>query len=298
MFLEKDGKMRMINSSERELIIKAKKGNMYAVKKLYGGCEKYIRKLALAYEKNNSYLTVEDFMQDGFIGIMNAVYGYNLNYDVNFLTYASYHIKNEMIKDIRNSGKLCRMPNYIYERKRDSWIKYGKALSIFEENDIENIAKFMNVEKEELENIKKSYYRCGFSLNEKTGEGEIIDYLIDNTKNTEEEVERNLFNERIRQIVDCLENERHKMVIIQRYGLNGEEPKTHKQIGKLLGVTKERVRQIEGKTLRMLKAQLVENELLECDNEVDETDNFYQSEKNIYDTICKNNEGKCLIYKK
>ena len=132
MFLEKDGKMRMINSSERELIIKAKKGNMDAIEKLYEGCEKYIWKLALAYEKNNQYLTVEDFIQDGFIGIMDAAYCYDLNYYVKFLTYASYHIKNEMIKDIRNSGKLCRMPNYIYERKRDSWIKYDKALSIFE----------------------------------------------------------------------------------------------------------------------------------------------------------------------
>ena len=286
-----------MKKGERELIIEAKNGNKDAVQKLYEICEGYIKILALSYKKNNSYLTVDDFMQDGFIGVVNAAKEYDLNYDVNFLTYASYHIKKEMITDISMSGKVCRIPAHIYAERKDTWIKYGKALTMYEDSDKENIAKFMNVEKEELEEIKKTYYRCGFSLNEKTGEGEIIDYIIDNTKNTEDEVERKLLNERIRQIIDSLENEKYKMVIKLRFGLDGDA-KTLKEIGEILGVSGERARQIKSNALRILKWDEFGKELAECVHTLNEPDNFHQSEKDLYATIWKNNKGKRLIYKK
>lgn len=201
-------------------------------------------------------LTFLDLIQEGNMGLIKAVDKYDVTKGFKFSTYATYWIKQSISRAIMDKGRNIRIPIHMIELmsnikkvENDFQQKYDRL-----PKDVE-IAKILNIE---INKIKEahSWIKDTTSLDIVVGDEEdttIGSFIEDESANsTFLLVEENDCNLAIQNVLNTLD-EREKIVIIRRFGLNQDRPETLDEIGKDLGVSKERVRQIESTALRKLR---------------------------------------------
>jgi len=196
----------------------------------------------------NRGLLFSDIIEEGNIGLIKAVEKFNYKRGFKFSTYGSWWIRQSIERAIINQGKLIRLPVHIVEKVNHflSVVEY-----LMQEKDQEplpkEIAARMGTDEEEVIEIQQLIRRT-YSLDspvsghDDTSLKDIIeDTSIISPSRTAEGIKRR------ETIIQWLENlrENERKVIILRFGLDGGEPQTLEEIGKLFGLTRERVRQIE-----------------------------------------------------
>lgn len=223
--------------------------------------------ISIAKRYTNLGLSFSDLVEEGNIGLMRAVDKFNYKKGYRFSTYASWWIKQAIMRALSNQGKTIRIPVYMFDIV-SKWRKVRDALTqkldrVPTRNEIAKIMKVPAAKIKEIENIanRPSSLNAPLSID---GSAELIDLIQDENydrpiQNTEEVFK----TERIDKLLDCLDD-REKKVIILRFGLRGQEPHTLEETAKQFGITRERVRQIEAIAIRKIKAQLmVEHDKLE-----------------------------------
>ncbi len=223
--------------------------------------------ISIAKRYTNMGLSFSDLVEEGNVGLMRAVEKFNPKRGYRFSTYASWWIKQAIMRALSNQGKTIRIPVYMYEiiskwrKVRDGLMQKLNRIPTRKE-----IAKVMEVPVHKIQEIENITGRPG-SLNAPVSlesSAELIDLIEDDaSRSPEEEMGEVLRNERIHEILQTLD-ERERKILILRFGLEGESSHTLEEVAKKFGITRERIRQIEASALKKIRERLQqESEKLE-----------------------------------
>jgi RNA polymerase primary sigma factor len=204
-------------------------------------------------------LALQDLIEEGNLGLLRAVEGFDPNMNTRFSTYASYWIKQSIKRALVNTAKTIRIPAYMVELL-SKWRRATNKLTdeLNRPPTPEEIGKLLGLPKKKLSIIKKAIrvYNSAPQSDQGDAGWSIEEMLPDNSAKTpdNEMVE----SDDLKHVMVLLEKmePREAIVLRMRFGLNSEEPKTLKEIGESLGLTRERVRQIESEALAKLNESL------------------------------------------
>lgn len=220
---------------------------------------KLVRQIALGNRRTYSSVEIEDLFQMGVIGLIRATQKWDPSREFMFSTYATWWIRQSLTRNATDFGSLIRIPVYMKERiyKVEEYLKNYSEFFGFESEDLESADALQIPEKEYLQ-IKEAIFSF-LSINSLIGRNSELTLEIVNP-NIEESsfcdpiilIERNTFVEQLNSVLDTL-SEREAGVISRRFGVNCDRPMTLDEIGKIYGVTRERIRQIESKCMTKLR---------------------------------------------
>jgi RNA polymerase primary sigma factor len=200
-------------------------------------------------------LPLQDLIEEGNLGLLRAVEGFDPDMNTRFSTYASYWIKQSIKRALINSGKTIRVPAYMVELLT-KWRRATNKLvdELGRTPTMEEIAAELGIAKKKLAIVKKAILLHNATPQSDDDEaGLSLENLIsdDRSKGPEGEM---LESDNLKHVFRMLETmePREATILRMRFGLDDSEPKTLKEIGEALGLTRERVRQIESEALGRL----------------------------------------------
>ena len=254
MYLKEIGKISLLSlAEETELSERIANGDEEAKNRLAESNLRLVVSIAKRYVGRGMLFL--DLIQEGNIGLMKAVEKFDANKGYKFSTYATWWIRQSITRAMADQARAIRIPvhlleliNRIFAVKRDFMQKYNR------EPSNEEIAEILNTTPEKIEDaIMVSVEPTSYDIPVKEDEDTSFrDFIPDRAESTETIVFNSSLGDDINKILESL-NPREQEVIKLRYGLGGKNPMTLEDVGKKFGVTRERVRQIEGKALRKLK---------------------------------------------
>ena len=243
-----------------EIMVSGNAKEALAAKQKFVLCNlKLVRQIALGYRKTYSSVEIEDLFQMGVIGLIRATEKWDPSREFMFSTYATWWIRQSLTRNATDFGSLIRIPVHMKERinKVEEYLENYSEFFGFDPENLEAADALQISEKEYLQ-IKEAMFSFT-SMNSITGRNsELIREVVN--PNIEENdfcdptilVERDLFVEQLNSVLDTL-SEREAGVISRRFGVNCDRPMTLDEIGKIYGVTRERIRQIESKCMSKLR---------------------------------------------
>ena len=210
----------------------------------------------IASEYKNMGLPFEDLLNEGNIGLIEAAHHFDAARGTKFITYAIWWIRKSILKALSQHSAMVRIPNYQLKKVRNVRnTERMLAKELGREADREEISKELRVTIAKIDEILQMKMR-ELSLDEKVGKDKdtpISDYLVDGRSvNPEDELIKNESQVVIRMALRSL-SDQEQTVIINRFGLEGGRVFTLKEIGERLGVSRERVRQIENQAKKRLR---------------------------------------------
>lgn len=255
VYLKEIGNFPLLTQEEEiALFQRVANGDEYAKQRIINSNLRLVVSIAKHYHAPN--MTLQDLIQEGSLGLIRSIDKFEYKKGFKFSTYATWWIKQAITRAISDKSRIVRVPAHMNE----SINKMQRAKNNFvnahhrEPSDTE-LAELMGITKRKLREIQTA---AADTISTETPVGEegdttLGDFIVDKDSQTAEQnvIEQEKHN-RIMMAIETL-TPREQMVLIKRFGLDGGREYTLDEIGKEIGVTRERVRQIEGKALRKLR---------------------------------------------
>ena len=253
LFLRDAGRHPLLTAAQEvELAKRIERGDDAAKQRMIQSNLRLVVSIAKNYR--NQGLPFLDLIQEGTLGLIRAVEKFDWRRGYKFSTYATWWIRQAVARALADKARTIRMPVHIVERmqklnraERTLWTQLGR------EPSLEEIAEEANLPIAQAHEVKAAA-RASTSLDQPVGETEDAvfgDFVAGDEPLPDEQVEVTMRSQALGEALTAL-SERERRVIILRYGLNDADPKTLEDIGRRLGLTRERVRQIETEALKRL----------------------------------------------
>jgi RNA polymerase primary sigma factor len=246
----------LTHAEEVDLSRRARAGDTKARTRLV---EKNLRLVVSVAKKYRGYgVPFEDLIQEGNIGLMKAVDKYDPDRGWRFSTYATWWVRQAVGRAVSDKGRTIRLPVHMGEKMRKMARTYnGLSAELGREPTDEEVAGRLGWTTEKVREVKSSMPDAA-SLDKPLGSGEDaseLGSLVEDQASSEvsEAVVRDMEVGWLGEAMSRLP-ERHRHVLVKRYGLDEEETATLAQLAEELGVSKERIRQLQREAERMLRA--------------------------------------------
>mgnify|MGYP004583421115 CR=1 FL=1 len=258
MYLKEIGRKKMLTKAdEAELGRKIQEGNPKekedAKKQLVQANLRLVVSIAKKYIGQG--VLFMDLVQEGSLGLIKAAEKFDYRKNFKFSTYATWWIKQTIIRAISNHSRTIRIPVHMLEKiKRYKKACSNLALDETLESTDSTIAKLAGLDVKKLEDVKNAIKKEPISLDKLVTEDLCIqDYVEDTSYSSpENNAQKALQQKDIVRLLKTLDK-REEEIIKKRFGIDNDEPKTLEQIGNSLGFSKERIRQLENLAIQKLR---------------------------------------------
>ena len=253
LFLNEVGRYELLTAEEEvELAKRIERGDREAKERMINSNLRLVVSIAKKYQGHG--LSLLDLIQEGIIGLIRAVEKFDWRRGFKFSTYATWWIRQAVQRGVANKAREIRIPVHIVDRERkiaraerELVAKLGRAPT---EEEVSQASKLPLKQVREV----REAARAVTSLDKPVGEGDASygDLFAGDEAPAEELIQVSLEQDVLRRAVETLP-EREQEVVKLRYGLNGDGgPQSLEEIGRKLGLTRERIRQLEARALERL----------------------------------------------
>ena len=255
MYLKEIGKVPLLTADEEiELAKRMEQGDEEAKKRLSEANLRLVVSIAKRYVGRGMLFL--DLIQEGNLGLIKAVEKFDYRKGYKFSTYATWWIRQAITRAIADQARTIRVPVHMVEViNKLSRVQRQMLQDLGREPTPDELARELDMPVEKVQEVQK-YGREPISLHTPLGEDGDSEFgdLIEDTDAIapSDAVAFSLLQEQFKQVLETL-SPREAGVIKMRYGLEDGQPKTLDDIGRVYGVTRERIRQIESKTMSKLR---------------------------------------------
>ena len=253
LFLREAGRHPLLTAAQEvELAKLIERGDRSAKQRMIQSNLRLVVSIAKHYR--NQGLPFLDLIQEGTLGLIRATEKFDWRRGFKFSTYATWWIRQAVARALADKGRTIRMPVHIVERsqklnraERNLWAVLGR------EPTLEEIAAEANLPLRQALEVRAAA-RASASLDAPVADGDdalLGDFVAGEGPTPDELVESSLRSQVLADALRALPD-RSRTVVVLRYGLGDADPKTLEEIGRSLGLTRERVRQIEVEALKRL----------------------------------------------
>ena len=256
MYLKEINRIPLMTAEEElETAIRAQKGDELARKKMIESNLRFVVNVAKKYQ--NQGLPLVDLINEGNIGLMTALDKFDPDKGYHFISYAVWWIRQAIMKAINEKSRAVRLPlnrtNELLQiqKAQKSLMKdlstedpSMEEIGVLTGFSPEHVSDLLSISRE-LVSLDAPVFNDGSTSN-------IGDFIEDDTQNPENFLLQNAVKEDVRNLLSSL-SDKEREILEFRFGLEGKNPMSLKEIGELYNLTKERIRQIEKKALERLR---------------------------------------------